>query len=124
MKNILFCICLLLWTAGCDKSNMNVSSEVVETRAQIVSNLAVDGCNWHFEVATANSTDILTFVPTLATEPKVKAAVPKWGTEDAYNFIDVMLKYRKTDQQRSLECGFGRITQVDAVEIVEIRRLE
>lgn len=124
MKNILFCICLLFWAASCDKSSMNVNSEVIETRAQIVSNLAVDGCNWHFEVATADSTDILTFVPTLATEPKVKAAVPKWGTEDAYNFIDVTLKYRTTDQQRSLECGFGSTSQVDAIEIVEIRRLE
>jgi hypothetical protein len=123
MKNIIFFASLLLW-AGCDNSTMEVEGEVIETRARIVNNLAVDGCDWHFEVASADSTDIVTLVPTLASEPKVKAAVPKWGTQDAYSFVDVNLKYRPTDQERSLTCGFGQTTQADAVEVLEISQVE
>ncbi|MBU1822102.1 MAG: hypothetical protein KKG00_11415 [Bacteroidetes bacterium] len=123
MKSIIFFMCLLLW-AGCDNSTMEVDGEVIETRARIVNNLAVDGCDWHFEVATVDSIDIVTLVPTLASEPRVKEAVPKWGTQDAYSFIDVNIKYRPTDQERSLTCGFGNTAQVDAIEVLEISKVK
>lgn len=124
MKNLIVLLSLLVWAAGCDKSDTEISKDVVESRARIVSNMAVDGCNWHFEIANADSSSITTYVPTVASEPKVKAAVPKWGTEDAYSFIDVTIKYRLTNQKRTLECGFGRKSEVEAVEIDEIRRVE
>ncbi len=124
MKNLIVLLSLLVWSPGCDKSDTEISKDVVESRARIVSNMAVDGCNWHFEIANADSSTITTYVPTVASEPKVKAAVPKWGTEDAYSFIDVTIKYRLTNQKRTLECGFGRKSEVEAVEIDEIRRVE
>lgn len=114
---------LLIW-AGCDKSDTEISKDVVETRARIVSNLAVDGCNWHFEIVNSDSSTITTYIPTVASEPKVKAAVPKYGTEDAYSFIDVNIKYRLTNQTRTLECGFGRKSEVEAIEIESISRLQ
>ena len=123
MRSIIILLGLLVW-AGCDKSDTEISADVIETRARIVSNLAVDGCNWHFEVANADSSNITNYVPTAASEPKVKAAVPKWNTEDAYSFIDVNIKYRLTNQKRMLECGFGSKSEVEAIEIDEIRRIE
>ncbi len=123
MKNLIVLMSLLAW-AGCDKTDTEISKDVVETRARIVNNLAVDGCNWHFEVANTDSSTITTYVPTVASEPKVKAAVPKWGTEDAYSFIDVTIKYRLTTQKRTLECGFGHKSEVEAIEIDEISRVK
>ena len=124
MKNlIVLMLSLLVWT-GCDKSDTEISKDAVESRARIVSNLAVDGCNWHFEIANADSSTITTYVPTVESEPKVKAAVPKWGTEDAYSFIDVTIKYRLTNQKRTLECGFGHKSEVEAIEIDAISRVE
>ncbi len=124
MKNrILFAI-LLISTTACHKSDKAVASETVETRARIVSNLAVDGCNWHFEIANADSSNIETFIPTLATEPRVKAAVPAFGTEDAYSFIDISLKYRRANTKRDLLCGFRRTLSVDEIEVLEISQFE
>lgn len=122
MKNLLILATLLLWI-GCNNSDKEIEGEFVETRARIVNNLAVDGCVWHFEIANADSSDIKTLVPTLATEPKVKAAVPKYGTEDAYSFIDIKLKYRPADTQRKITCGFGRTSAVDEVEVLEISQI-
>ncbi len=123
MKNVLILATLFFWVS-CNKSDNDINSEVVETRARIVNNLAVDGCEWHFEIANADSSDIKTVVPTLATEPLVKTAVPKYGTEDAYSFIDVDLKYRSTGTQRKITCGFGSMPDVDEVEVLEISRLK
>lgn len=122
MKNLLILSTLFLWM-GCNKSENNIEGEVVETRARIVSNLAVDGCEWHFEVASKDSLNITTLVPTLATEPKVKAAVPKYGTQDAYSFIDIDLKYRPAGTQRKITCGFGSMNAVDEVEVLEISQI-
>lgn len=119
MKNLLILATLFLGVS-CNKSNKNIEGEVVETRARIVNNLAVDGCEWHFEVANADSSNLKTLVPTLATEPKVKAAVPKYDTEDAYSLIDINLKYRPAGTQRKITCGFGRMNSVDEVEVLEI----
>jgi hypothetical protein len=123
MKNVIVLLSLLAW-AGCDKSDIEISKDVVETPARIVSNLAVDGCNWHFEVANSDSSTMTTYLPTVASESKVKTAVPKWGTEDAYSFIDVNIKYRLTNQKRTLECGFGRKSEVEVIEIDAISRVE
>lgn len=123
MKSILFLTTLLLW-AGCENSDKEIKGKVTETRAKVVSNLAVDGCNWHFEVASADSSTITTYLPTVASEPKVKAAVPKWGTEDAYFFSEVNIRYRVTNQKRTLECGFGRKSEVETIEIDGISRVE
>ena len=123
MKSILFLTTLLLW-AGCQNSDKKIKGEVTQSRARIVSNLAVDGCAWHFEIANADSSTITTYLPTVASEPKVKAAVPKWGTEDAYFFTDVNLRYRVTSQKRTLECGFGHKSEVETIEIDEISRIE
>lgn len=123
MKSIVLLTALLLWV-GCQNSDKAIESEVVKSRARIVSNLAVDGCNWHFEVANADSSILTTYLPTLASEPKVKAVVPKWGTEDAYFFTEVSLSYRVTSQTRTLECGFGRKSEVKTIEIGKISRVE
>ena len=122
MKNLLLLATLFLWVS-CNKSDKNIEGEVVEIHARIVNNLAVDGCEWHFEIANADSSSLKTLVPTLATEPKVKAAVPKYGTEDAYSFIDINLKYRPAGTQRKITCGFGSMPAVDEVEVLEISQI-
>lgn len=122
MKNLLLLATLFIWI-GCNNSNKEIDGEVVETRARIVNNLAVDGCEWHFEITDVDSSNIKTVVPTRATEPKVKAAVPKYGTEDAYSFIDINLKYRPTGTQRKITCGFGSMSTVDEVEVLEISQI-
>lgn len=123
MKLTLFIFSILLWI-GCENSNTKIATQTIETRARIVSNLAVDGCEWHFEIMNQDSSGIPTFttyVPTRASEPRVKAAVPKYGTEDAYYFVDVEIKYRPTNEKRSIVCGFGKTSEVEVIEIVEIK---
>lgn len=124
MKTLLLLIILFIFTLSCHKSDKNTPDDTVATRARIVSNLAVDGCNWHIEVANADSTNIETFIPTLATESMVKAAVPAFGTEDAYSFIDISLKYRRANTKRDLLCGFRRILSVEEIEVLEINKIK
>lgn len=123
MKNLIVLVSLMVWS-GCDKSDTEISEDIVETRARVVNNLAVDGCSWHFEVANADSSTITTYLPTVASEPKVKAAVPKYGTEDAYSFTEVRISYRVTGQKRTLECGFGHKSEVEVIEVDKISRIE
>lgn len=120
-KIALLFVSLFTWVS-CDKST--IPADTLETRTRIVSNLAVDGCDWHFEIWNADSTNITNYVPTKASEPRVKAAVPKFGTEDAYSFIDVEIKYRITQEKRNLTCGWGKIIEVEAIEIVDIKTVE
>lgn len=122
MKNLMIMGTLFLWI-GCNNADKEIEGEFVETRARIVNNLAVDGCEWHFEVANADSSNLEILVPTRATEPKVKIAVPKYGTEDAYSFIDINLKYRPAGTQRKITCGFLRMISVDEVEVLEISQI-
>jgi hypothetical protein len=122
MKNVLI-LATLFFGISCNQSDKEIEGETVETRARIVSNLAVDGCEWHFEVANADSSNIEILVPTRATEPKVEIAVPKYGTEDAYSFIDINLKYRPAGTQRKITCGFGRVIAVEEVEVLEISQI-
>lgn len=124
MKNLFALTLFLIFTVACHKSDKNTPDDTIATRARIVSNLAVDGCNWHFEVANADSANIETFIPTLATEPIVKAAVPVFGTEDAYSFIDVSLKYRRANTKRDLLCGFRRTLSVEEIEVLEIKKIK
>lgn len=123
MKNLLILATLFIWM-GCNNSDKEIDGAFIETRARIVSNLAVDGCEWHFEITNADSSNVKTVVPTRATEPKVKAAVPKYGTEDAYSFIDINLKYRPAATQRKITCGFGSMATVDEVEVLEISQIK
>ncbi len=124
MKTLLLLIIPFVFTMACHRSDKNMPGETVATRARIVSNLAVDGCNWHIEVANADSSNTETFIPTLATEPMVKAAVPAFGTEDAYSFINISLKYRRANTKRDLLCGFLRTLSVEEIEVLEIRKIK
>jgi hypothetical protein len=123
MKNILLMLSLILW-AGCTNSEKEVLGDVTEMRAMVVNNLAVDGCDWHIELTSVDSSRVETVVPTQASESKVKAAVPKYKTEDAYSFTAVNIKYRRVNTKRKLTCGFGHVSEVDEIEVLQISRIE
>lgn len=90
----------------------------------VVNNLAVDGCDWHIEISGTDTSLVETVVPTLATDHKVKAAVPKYKTQDAYSFIAVNLKYRPTTSTRKITCGFGSTPDIKEIEVIDISRIE
>ncbi|TDB64161.1 hypothetical protein [Arundinibacter roseus] len=121
MKKILFVI-LMLAVFGCEKEEPIPTGEVFETSAKLVNDLAVDGCDWHFQIVQSDSIQITIVVPTRATEAKVKDALPEYGTVNSYSFTPVQLKYRPTGTKRTISCGWGQTPEVDEIEVIEVSK--
>ncbi|GAB3175408.1 hypothetical protein [Telluribacter humicola] len=91
----------------------------IETNAQLVNNLPVDGCEWHFMINHGSHTTF--YLPTKATAFRVEtiiATLPKTGGAITSR---VRIRYRPTSQKGQVQCGFGRIAEYDEIEIIEIR---
>ncbi|GAB2790508.1 hypothetical protein GCM10027275_39310 [Rhabdobacter roseus] len=121
MRSTFFLLSLVLGYIGCqDEPSTKLEQTVIEADAQVVNTLAADGCSWHFELKQADST--LFYAATASSAAKIKAAVPAYGTDDAYSFTPVRLKYRTTANKQQVVCGWGNKAEFTEIEILEIQR--
>ncbi|HEV7347708.1 hypothetical protein [Telluribacter sp.] len=120
MKVLILMFGLLAWVS-CQENEVPLEN-VVETEATIVSNLAADGCDWHIEVQPGKEANFQNYVPTKATESKVKAAVPEWKTQNSYSFTPITIKYRATSGTQKVQCGWGKTGEFTEIEVLEIKK--
>ncbi|GAB3175366.1 hypothetical protein [Telluribacter humicola] len=118
MKLVITLFGLLAW-ASCQENEIPLEN-VVDSEATVVSNLAADGCDWHIEVPSGEQTYY--YVPTKATEDKLKSAVEAWKTENSYSFTPISIKYRATSGKQSVECGWGKKSEFTEIEILEVKK--
>ncbi|TLV01036.1 hypothetical protein [Dyadobacter luticola] len=117
MKILIVLFGLLAWI-GCHEENQVLNADIVEADATWVNMLAADGCSWHFEVVSGDST--LSYVPDANSQQKIDNALGK--IQDYYSFTPVRLKYSKTGNKGSVQCGWGKTATYDEIRIFEIRK--
>ncbi len=112
-------ILLVLGSLACS-SKINPASDT-KSVAKLSNSLPVDGCDWHFTVTSNNVT--AEYAASESSKEKVntiiQAATPKYGVYS----IDVEMTYHLTGKKKSVQCGWGKTSEMDEIEISEIKIL-
>ncbi|MFN8346349.1 MAG: hypothetical protein U0X91_15205 [Spirosomataceae bacterium] len=111
---------LLILVAMACSSKINPAAEIKST-AQLINMLPVDGCGWHFTVGTGSETH--EYAASDASQEKVntiiQGATPKYGVYS----IDVEITYRLTGNKKSVQCGWGKTSEMEEIELSDIKLL-
>lgn len=115
---IILNILLVVGMACSSKINPATDTKSV---AKLVNMLPVDGCDWHFTVTSNNVT--AAYAASESSKEKVnaiiQAATPKFG----FFSIDVEITYHLMGKKKSIQCGWGKTSDMDEIEISEIQLL-
>lgn len=118
IKTFVVLLGFMTWVGGCTEDGDISKSEARESSAVWVNMLAVDGCSWHFEILSKDSTNFV--VPDQASLGKIESAVGKM--EGAYTSIEVHLKYRLTGKKKDVACGWGHTANYEEISVIEISK--
>lgn len=117
---IILNILLVLGSLVCS-SKISPASDDTKSVAKLVNSLPVDGCDWHFTVESNKET--AQFSASNSSKEKVntiiQAATPKYGIYS----VDVEMTYRLTGNKKSVQCGWGKTSDMEEIEISEIKLL-
>ena len=118
-STIILNILLVLGSLACT-SKINPVTDT-KSVAKLVNMLPVDGCDWHFTVTLDKVTT--EYAPNESSKEKVntiiQTATPKYGVYS----IDVEMTYRLTGNKKSVQCGWGKTSEMAEIEISEIKLL-
>lgn len=92
-----------------------------ENEATLMNQLPVDGCDWHFGVDLDDEWG--QFVADAKSQPKVDAIIAQAEQEFGVFQIKVKIRYRLTGTQREVQCGWGKKTKMEEIEIASIEKL-
>lgn len=107
----------LLFLPGChQKSTQNTDPNRTEAALLYENGLAYDGCAEHIQLLS----DSLLYRPTSATLPLLQKALAGTLSQPASRVRAVTIRFVNTGRQTSLECGWGRKSQVGELEVLEI----
>ena len=117
MKIAIVTLGLLAWI-GCHDESKSIKTDVVETDATWVNQLASDGCSWHFSVISGDST--FSVVPNEASVKKIESVLGK--NESYYSLTPVHIQYSLTGNKTSILCGWGKKATLDEIDLVSIEK--
>jgi hypothetical protein len=110
-------ILLILGLLACS-SKINPATDI-KSVAKLSNSLPLDGCDWHFTVTLDKV--ITEYAASESSKEKVntiiQTATPKYGVYS----IDVEMTYRLTGNKKSVKCGWGKTSEMDEIEISEIK---
>lgn len=118
MKPTLIFNILLLFVSVACSTKVNPANDT-KSIAKLANSLPVDGCDWHFTVTLDKVTT--EYAASESSKEKVntiiQAATPKYGVYS----VDVEMTYRLTGNKKSVQCGWGKTSEMDEIEISEIK---
>jgi len=118
MKFGIILFALLAWISCQDDNAVQKDVEMIESDGQWINMLATDGCSWHFEIASGDST--LYYLPD---QKSLKTIEKVLGTlESSYSFTKVHILYSLTGKKRDVQCGWGATNVYDEIEVYEIKK--
>lgn len=118
MKFGIILFALLAWIGCQDEKVIQKEVEVIESDGQWINMLATDGCSWHFEFPSGDST--LYYLPSDDALKEVEKVLGK--IESSYSFTKVHVRYSLTGKKRDVQCGWGITNAYDEIDIYEIRK--
>ncbi|WP_018621003.1 hypothetical protein [Spirosoma luteum] len=117
MRFLLFFSLLIL--PGCQQESTQNEGPVRTEAALIYENgLAYDGCAEHIQLLS----DSLLYRPTPATLPLLQKALTDIPRQPTSNGRAITIRFVNTGQQTTLECGWGKKSQVGELEVLEITK--
>ena len=116
---ILFAIyALLAVVSSCSDEGDEIQRKSLQAEAVYTNMLAVDGCSWHFSVASGDST--IDYAPSERSFAIIEEELGK--IETVYNFIKVDIKYNLTGKKTGVKCGWATTQKMDEIEIIDIKQ--
>ena len=130
MKKLLIAAILAVSATCHQQEVIKAESSVQEINARVVGDqLPVDGCGAHLLLDLANasaSSSTYMRLPTEATralmENTIKAEIAKQPTGTLWmGSKNVTIRYRETEQNATLTCGWGKKEEVRVIELLDIK---
>ncbi len=109
---------LLAWISCNDEKVVQKEVEIIESDGQWINMLATDGCAWHFEIPSGDST--LYYLPSENGLKEVEKVLGK--IESSYSFTKVHIRYSLTGRKREVQCGWGATNFYNEIEVYEIKK--
>lgn len=110
---------LIATLADCHTTgSVSPHAEQTETALIFENGLAYDGCAEHIRLLS----DSLLYRPTAASLPVLQQALTDIPRQAGNTERVVTIRFVKTGQQATLECGWGRKTLVGELNVLEIRK--
>lgn len=124
MRKFLFLALFALGLQYCGTADDAVAKleGYAENDATLTNQLPVDGCDWHFGVDLDDEWG--QFVADAKSQPKVDALIAQAEQEFGVFQLKVKLRYRLTGNQREVQCGWGKTTKMDEIEIFSVEKLK
>jgi hypothetical protein len=124
MKMIFSCLLALLLMACASEEPTEpqaIAGDFVKAEGTLVHMLFVDGCDWHFSINLKD--DAIMLAPDEASLAKVKAfADQNGGMKFGVFNQNVTVEYRLTGRKKDLQCGWGKTSTLDEIEVKQITK--
>lgn len=114
LKSIFILAVFLLQFFTCDKNGL----ETITHEANLVNNIAVDGCEWHLNVHLKDET--LQYAFSENSRSKVEAVINASQATQGIFSIKVDMTYSLTGNKKDVQCGWGKKQSFDEIEISSI----
>lgn len=118
MKTGIILFALLAWASCHEEKVVKKDAEILESDGQWINMLATDGCSWHFEIPSGDSTRY--YLPDDNAVKEIEKVLGK--IESSYSFTKVHIRYSLTGRKRDVQCGWGKTGVYDEIELYEIRK--
>jgi hypothetical protein len=114
-------VCLVVLQYGCEKSNsITEASEIQSREVNLIHNIAVDGCEWHFGVDLDDEYGMWTVIP--ASDKLLADFIKGQSGQNGLYFIKVMIEYKHSNTEREVQCGWGTKQKMPAIELLSIQK--
>jgi len=116
---------VLLWclmVLACSKDGGENTDGYLTKEALLVNHLAVDGCGWHFSVTTGDANGQFAADET-SQGNQVEPFIQSLSSQNGLYSIKVEITFKLTQNKRDVQCGWGKKTSMDEIEIKGIKKL-
>jgi hypothetical protein len=122
MKLYLVLITALL-LATCHPDAVLNDGDYLTQEATLSDNLPVDGCSWHFTVNLGDKQE--QYLANETSQAKVDAIIQSLQSVSSNGLYStkVEMTYKLTGNKRSVQCGWGKTSEMDEIDISSIKKI-
>lgn len=116
---------LLFWSilaSACTKNESGTGGEYLTREARLINQLAVDGCGWHFGLQLNDEYGQFA-ADQGSNESLVEPFIQSISSQNGVYSVNVEITFKLTQNKREVQCGWGKKSNMDEIEIKEIKKL-
>ncbi len=119
MKYLFIFTSLLAGFLGSCKRDPDTNVQKTKADAYLVNTLPGDGCYWHFSGIENDKY----YAPNDASQRKIEELINIVYVEEAINvsYIPVSVEFSHTGSKKAVQCGWGRKTEMEEINIYNLK---